>query len=182
MSFILAKKLKMTQIWQGGKIVPVTILKAEPNKVSGVRTHEKDGYEAVQVALGKAKKEFRGKPAEGIAVGAEVGVAGFKEGDTVRVSGFSKGKGFQGVVKRHGFGGGPKTHGQKNRFRAGGSIGSTAPQRVTPGRRMPGHMGDERITVKNLKVAAVDADKNILMLKGAVPGGRGALIEVQTAK
>jgi len=100
------------------------------------------------------------------------------EGDTVRVSGVMKGRGFQGVVKRHGFGGGPKTHGQKNRFRAGGSIGSTAPQRVTPGRRMAGHMGDERVTVKNLKVVGVDKENNLLFLKGAVPGARGGVLEI----
>ena len=102
-----------------------------------------------------------------------------KEGDKLMVSGISKGKGFQGVVKRHGFHGGPKTHGQKNRFRAGGSIGSTAPQRVTPGRRMAGHMGTERITVKNLKVVGVDKENNLLFIKGAVPGARSGLLEVR---
>jgi large subunit ribosomal protein L3 len=106
-------------------------------------------------------------------------VSVFAEGDSVRVSGTTKGRGFQGVVKRHGFSGGPKTHGQKNRFRAGGSIGSTAPQRVTPGRRMAGHMGNERVTLKNLKVVGVDKENGLMFLKGAVPGARGGLLEIQ---
>ena len=183
MAFILGKKLNMTQIWKDGKVVPVTIIKAEPNKVSTVRTNEKDGYEAVQVALGKKKREFRNRPSQVIdvsqfAMDAEVTVETFKEGEKVRVSGLTKGRGFQGVVKRHGFGGGPKTHGQKNRYRAPGSIGSTAFQRVVPGRRMAGHMGTERVTIKNLVVAAVDKEKNLLFLRGAVPGAKGGLLEI----
>lgn len=188
MSFILGRKLKMTQIWKDKTVVPVTVIKAEPNKISLVRTKDRDGYEAVQLMLGKQKREFRlndkrqatsDKEKEALNAGDEVAVDVFKDGDTVRVSGISKGRGFQGVVKRHGFSGGPKTHGQKNRFRAGGSIGSTAPQRVTPGRRMAGHMGDERVTVKNLKVVGVDKENNLLFLKGAVPGARGGIIEVE---
>lgn len=105
-------------------------------------------------------------------------ISAFKVGDRVKVSGTSKGKGFQGVVKRHGFSGGPKTHGQKNRHRAPGSIGNTTPQRVIPGRKMAGHMGAERITVKNLKIAEIDAEKHILMLCGAVPGNKGGTIEI----
>ncbi len=183
MSFILGKKMNMTQIWKDGKVVPVTVIRAEPNKVSFVRTKDKDGYEAVQIALGRNKKEFRNRPASPIevskfSVGDEVTVEVFKEGDTVRVSGLNKGRGFQGVVKRHNFAGGPKTHGQKNRHRAPGSIGSTAFQRVVPGRRMAGHMGTERVTIKNLVVAGVDKEKNILMLRGAVPGNKGGLIEI----
>src|SRR5581483_5863454 len=157
MSFILGKKMKMTQVWKDGKVVPVTVVEAKPNKVTFVRTEENDGYEAVQVALGRTKKEFRNRVPHPIrtadfAVGAPVTVASFKEGDVVRVSGFMKGRGFAGVVKRHNFAGGPKTHGQKNRFRAPGSIGSTAFQRVVPGRRMAGHMGTERVTIKGLVV------------------------------
>ncbi|MBI2033558.1 MAG: 50S ribosomal protein L3 [Candidatus Liptonbacteria bacterium] len=109
-------------------------------------------------------------------------VSVFKEGELVKVSGISKGKGFQGTVKRHGFHGGPKTHGQKNRFRAPGSIGSTAPQRVFPGRKMAGHMGSVRVTVKNLEIVKVDKEKNILMVRGAVPGARGGLVQIQSAK
>lgn len=182
MPCILGKKVKMTQVWQNGKIVPVTVISAAPNSVSQVKTKEKDGYEAVQVAAGKTKKEFRIENLEEMHKGDTVTVAAFKEGDNVRVSGLMKGRGFQGVVKRHGFSGGPKTHGQKNRFRAPGSIGSTAPQRVWPGRRMAGHMGTTRTTVRNLKIVAVDAEKNILMVKGAVPGNKGSLVEIQTIK
>jgi len=184
MSFILGKKLKMTQIWKDGKVVPVTVVHAEPNKVMTVRTKEKNGYEAVQVSLGKHKREFRNREwhpieMEKFSVGAEATVEAFKEGEKVRVSGVTKGRGFQGVVKRHGFHGGPKTHGQKNRFRAAGSIGSTAFQRVVPGRRMAGHMGMDRKTIKNLVVAEIDKEKNLIFLRGAVPGPRGGFLEIR---
>lgn len=180
----------MTQIWKDGKVVPVTVIEAQPNKVEILRTKARDGYEAVQVSLGRgngkkgATKEFRSRPASPIdmsklAKGEAVTVASFKEGDKVIVSGVMKGRGFAGVVKRYNFGGGPKTHGQKNRHRAPGSIGSTAFQRVVPGRRMAGHMGVVRITTKNLKVAEVDAKKNLIMLRGAVPGARGGVIEIR---
>lgn len=187
MSFILGKKLKMTQIWKDGKVVPVTVIHAEPNKVSFVRNKERDGYEAVQVSLGKKKREFRNRSLEPIAmdqfsVDGAVTVESFKEGDKVRVSGIMKGRGYQGVVKRHNFAGGPKTHGQKNRFRHPGSIGSTAFQRVVPGRRMAGHMGVTRVTLKNLVVAAIDAEKNLIFLKGAVPGVTGGLLEISNVK
>ena len=184
MSFILGKKVKMTQIWKNGKVVPVTVISAAPNKVTIVRTNERDGYEAVQVASGRTKKEFRNRAAnpiemETFAEGADVTVEHFKEGDKVRVSGTMKGRGFQGVVKRHNFAGGPKTHGQKNRHRAPGSIGSTAFQRVVPGRRMAGHMGTTRVTVKNLVVEQIDKDNNLLFLRGAVPGARGGTLEIR---
>ena len=170
----------MTQVWQNGKIVPVTIIKAEPNTVSFVRTSEKDGYSAVQLKNSTAKREFRTKNPEEL--GQTIDVASFKEGDVVKIVGTSKGRGFQGVVKRYGFGGGPKSHGQKNRMRAPGSIGSTAPQRVVPGRRMAGRMGTDRITVKNLKVVSIDVEKNQLFLKGAVPGAPQGLILIETVK
>jgi large subunit ribosomal protein L3 len=184
MSFILGKKLNMTQIWKDGKVVPVTVVHATPNKVAVLRTKEKDGYEAVQVSLGRAKKEFRNRPANPVAMekftaGSDVTVENFKEGDKVRVSGVMKGRGFQGVVKRHNFAGGPKTHGQKNRHRAPGSIGSTAFQRVVPGRRMAGRMGGTRVTIKNLTVAQIDKENNLIFLKGAVPGARGGLLEIR---
>ena len=206
MSFILGKKLKMTQIWReeerattdkGGKVkvakflkvTPVTPILVTPNRVSIVRTKERDGYEAVQVAIGggkgtpATKKEFRNRAPHPIdisqfKVGDTVGVAAFNVGDKVRVSGIMKGRGFAGVVKRHNFGGGPATHGQKNRHRAPGSIGSTAFQRVVPGRRMAGHMGGTRVTVKNLVVAEVDPKKNLIFLRGAVPGTRGGILEI----
>lgn len=183
MPFILGKKLKMTQIWKDGKVVPVTVITAEPNKVTIVRTKEKDGYEAVQVALGRKKCEFKtsvlGGEATKFNVGDMIDVSGFNEGDKVCVSGTTKGRGFQGVVKRHGFGGGPKTHGQKNRLRAPGSIGSTAFQRVVKGMRMAGHMGVDRVTVKNLVIAGIDKEKNLIFLRGAVPGMRKTVVEIK---
>ena len=172
--------MRMTQVWKDTRVVPVTLIKAEPNLVTLVRGKEKDGYEAAQVALGRHKREF--KNAGAVKPGDSLTVAVFQEGDKVSVSGIMKGRGFQGVVKRYNFGGGPKTHGQKNRLRAPGSIGSTAPQRVVPGRRMAGHMGDTRITVKNLVIAGVDTDNNILMVRGAVPGAPGGLLEIRKVK
>ncbi|MGD1003172.1 MAG: 50S ribosomal protein L3 [Minisyncoccia bacterium] len=187
MSYILGKKVKMTQIWKDGKVVPVTVVHAEPNKVSILRTAERDGYEAVQLTLSKKKREFKNRPNQKVDVSAlklddAIGVDSFAEGDKVRVSGITKGKGFAGVVKRYDFRGGPKTHGQKNRHRHPGSIGSTAFQRVVPGRRMAGHMGVERVTIKNLVIAAIDKENNLLFLRGAVPGNRGGLIEISTSK
>ncbi|MBI4087617.1 MAG: 50S ribosomal protein L3 [Candidatus Liptonbacteria bacterium] len=187
MTFMLiARKHKMTQIWKENTVIPVTVLKAEPNNVAIIRTSEKDGYTALQLQSGKARKEF-GKKDKTLDIskfktGDELAVDFFAEGDTVAVSGTVKGRGFQGTVKRHGFGGGPKTHGQKNRFRAPGSIGSTAFQRVVPGRRMAGHMGTNRVTVKNLKVVGVDKEKGILFLRGAVPGARGGVVEIVKIK
>ena len=183
--FILGKKLNMSQIWKEGRVIPVTLIAVSKNKATIIRTKERDGYEAVQMTAGKKSREFRFRDMghetsdkENYKVGAEFDVSVFKEGDKVRISGVSKGRGFQGVVKRHGFHGGPKTHGQKNRLRAPGSIGSTAPQKVFPGRKMAGRMGSDRVTIKNLKVVAIDTEKNILMVKGAVPGARGGLIEI----
>lgn len=179
--FILGRKLKMTQIWNNDAVVPVTIVFALPNIVTTIRTKEKDGYEAIQLKEKTKKREFRissGAVADW-SVGSSVGVDSFKAGDIVHISSVSKGKGFQGVVKRHGFHGGPRTHGQKNRLRAPGSIGSTAPQRVVPGRRMAGRMGNDRVTVKGITVAAVDTKQHLLMLKGAIPGARGALVEIR---
>lgn len=189
----------MAQIWKDDKVIPVTVIEAGPVVVSQVRTKEKDGYEAIQVGFGEKKAKRIKKPQKGhfkdlgnfrhvkefrindkeYKVGETLTVEQFSEGDKVKVSGLNKGRGFQGTVKRHGFAGGPKTHGQKNRLRAPGSIGATAPQRVTPGKRMAGHMGQERVSIKNLKVVAVDKNKNILMVKGAVPGFKGILLEIR---
>lgn len=176
--FILGRKFKMDQIWKEKKVIPVTVIKAEPNTVSLCRTKALDGYEAAQLELRGKKKEFKIPAGSSFKKGDAVTVGVFGEGDLVRVSGVSKGRGFQGVVKRHGFHGGPKTHGQKNRHRMPGSIGNTTPQRVIPGRRMAGHMGTDRVTVKNLTVAGVDEKKNLLFIKGAVPGARGGLLEI----
>jgi large subunit ribosomal protein L3 len=180
MPFILGKKLKMTQVWKDGKVLPVTVVHAEPNTVTLIRTNERDGYQAAQVSLGtkkKTKREFRTDAS--MEKGSSIDVSVFAEGDKVSVSGTTKGKGFAGVVKRHGFAGGPKTHGQKNRHRHPGSIGATAFQRVVPGRRMAGHMGVDRVTVKNLVVAQVDKENNLIFLKGAVPGARGGILEIR---
>lgn len=181
MNVLLGKKLKMSQIWKGDKVVPVTIIEVPENKVSIVRTPEKDGYSAIQVKAGKKTMEFRAKDGNigDLQVGSEIAVSVFNEGDKVMISGKNKGRGFQGVVKRHNFGGGPKTHGQKNRLRAPGSIGSTAPQRVWPGRRMAGRMGGERVTTKNLEVVQIDAEKKLLYVRGAVPGMRGVMVEIR---
>ncbi|MEK9154905.1 MAG: 50S ribosomal protein L3 [Patescibacteria group bacterium] len=208
MAFILGKKIKMSQLWENNKIVPVTLIQAGPVFITQIKMKEKDGYKAVQLGFDASKKKIN-KPATGhlnklkeknqeiknikfrylkefkidsdndYKLGDEINVSFFKEGDKVKVSGLNKGKGFQGVVKRHGFGGGPKTHGQKNRHRAPGSIGSTAPQRVMPGRKMAGRMGQERITIKNLKVISIDKENNLLMLKGAVPGSKNTLLEIR---
>ncbi len=198
MPFILGKKLKMSQIWKDDKAVPITLVQAGPIMITQIRTKEKDGYSAVQVGFDQTKKKLN-KPLKGhlkdlgnfrylrefrindgeYKIGDVLDVGQFNEGDKVKVSGLNKGRGFQGVVKRHGFGGGPKTHGQKNRWRAPGSIGATAPQRVMPGRKMAGRMGQERTTVKNLRIVGVDKEKNILMIKGAVPGMNGTILEIR---
>lgn len=172
----------MSQIWKDDQVIPVTILEALPNKVALRRTKERDGYEAVQVMAGKTKREFRVTGENELKKDDMIEASIFAENDLVRVSGEVKGRGFQGVMKRHGFHGGPATHGQKNRQRAPGSIGSTAPQRVVPGRRMAGHMGTNRITVKNLKVVSVDTEKHLIFLRGAVPGARGTVLEIQKVK
>ncbi len=193
---MLGRKLNMTQLWkqvdtkttkdkkvvtvQVLKIVPVTVVEAKPNSVSLVRTQERDGYQAVQVSMGKKKKEFRTK--ESMEAGASIDVSVFAEGDKVFVTGVTKGRGFAGVVKRHNFAGGPKTHGQKNRHRHAGSIGSTAFQRVVPGLRMAGHMGTERKTIKGLTVVQVDPEKNLLYIQGSIPGARNGLLEIRKQK
>ena len=169
----------MTQVWEGNSVTPVTRLDVPETTVSQVRTADKDGYSAIQFDNGTRKREFRTDDASTYEVGASVSLDAFKPGDIVDVVGYSKGRGFQGVVKRHGFGGvGMASHGQKNRQRHPGSIGSTAPQRVVPGRKMAGRMGNERNTIKGLRVVRVDADARAIYVKGAVPGARGALIEV----
>lgn len=198
MKFILGKKLEMTQIFQGEKVVPVTLVQAGPCVVTQVKRKDKDGYEAVQVGFekkkeNKVKKSEKGKGYKylrecrgltstsegGVKVGDEIKVDVFEEGDIVKVSGVSKGKGFQGAVKRWGFSGRNRTHGVKHEHRTLGSVGATGPGRVLPGKKMPGRMGAERVTVKNLKIAKVDKDNNLVALKGAVPGRKGTLIEIK---
>jgi large subunit ribosomal protein L3 len=206
MKGILGKKVGMTQIFDdSGVVIPVTLIEAGPCYITQKKTQEKDGYNAVQLGFGemperKLKKpmaghlkkanapvikylrEFRVSNPDEYEQGQIIDVSIFKVGDKVDVTGTSKGKGFAGVVKRHGFRGGPKTHGQSDRWRAPGSIGAgSTPGRVFKGMRMAGRMGNERVTVQNLKVALVDPDKNILAVRGAVPGGKNGLIIINEA-
>lgn len=197
MKFILGKKQNMVQFFEeDGTVVPATVIDAGPIVVTQVKTPESDGYTAVQVAFLDQKKERATKAhlghvkegaykhlrefrdIEEIAVGDRITVSSFAKGDTVIVSGVSKGKGFQGVVKRHGFAGGPRTHGQKHSEREPGSIGGGLRNRVPKGMRMAGRTGGDRITVRNLKVVGVDVENNQLLIKGAIPGRRGTLVEV----
>ncbi|HTZ86609.1 MAG TPA: 50S ribosomal protein L3 [Solirubrobacteraceae bacterium] len=203
MSAILAKKIGMTQLFQeDGSVARVTVLEAGPCPVTAIRTEERDGYEAVQLAFGQAKEkhltkaelghlkkvdapplrhvvEFRGEVGE-LQLGESVTVEAFEVGARVKISGKSKGKGFQGTIKRHNFSRGPKSHGSHN-VRAPGSIGASAwPARVMKGIRGPGQMGAKRVTQKGLEVVAVDAKENLLMVRGSVPGPRGGVVEVRS--
>jgi large subunit ribosomal protein L3 len=203
MAAILAKKIGMTQRFlDDGRVERVTVLEAGPCPVTAVKTVEAHGYEAVQLAfdackekaltrpeLGHLKKagtsahhvlrEFRDEAGQ-LLVGDTVTAEAFTPGDKVKVSGTSKGKGFQGTIKRHNFKRGPKTHGSHN-YRAPGSIGASAwPARVMKGIRGPGHMGHERVTQKGLTVVDVIAKRNLILVRGAVPGGKGSVVEVRT--
>jgi large subunit ribosomal protein L3 len=180
MKFILGKKVNMTQMFdENGRVYPATLVLAEPNKVSDIKTEERDGYKSIQVSVGKTKKEFRVDDITEYKKDQEIDVTLFEAGDKIQVSGISKGKGFQGVVKRHGFHGGPRSHGQKHSEREPGSIGATGPQRVFKGTKMGGRMGSDRVTVTNLKVLQIDKEKNEILISGAVPGKRGTLLEIR---
>ncbi|MEA2092470.1 MAG: 50S ribosomal protein L3 [Patescibacteria group bacterium] len=195
MKLILGKKLGMTQFFdENGTVFPITLIEAYSGKVVQVKTEEKDGYEAVQlgfVGVDKKKlkkpqaekpyrylKEIRGKSE--LSLGSDVLVDSFSEGEKVKVRGISKGKGFAGGMKRHNFSGASASHGTKKTHRTIGSVGSAFPQRVIKGRKMPGRMGADRVTVKNLKVVKVDSGKNTIALCGAVPGRRGAVIIIES--
>lgn len=175
----------MTTLYdKAGGALNVTLIECEPNKVSVVRTEEKNGYSAIQLEVAKTKKvthrkEFRLDEAATVAAGDQIDVTSFAVGDKVKVSGITKAKGFQGVVKRHGFKGAPKTHGHKHDLRAPGSIGAQQPQHVIKGKRMAGRMGGKRASVKNVEIVYIDAEKNILAVKGAVPGVVGRIVEVR---
>lgn len=197
MPFILGTKLGMTQVFQeNGTAVPATIVESGGCVVIQVRTKEKDGYEAVQIGFGEKKKinkpmkghlkdagnfrhlkEFKIKAGD-FSAGDKIEVNIFKPGDSVKVSSVSKAKGFQGVVKRHGFAGGPASHGHKHNLRAPGSIGSTWPQRVIKGMRMAGRMGGEAVSVRNLKIVKIDEENKLIAVSGAIPGRNGALVEI----
>lgn len=203
MKGILGKKAGMTQIFDDtGEVTPVTVIEAGPCYVTQIKTKTKDGYEAVQLGFGEAKRlnrPQRGHLPKGVPdlrylgevkvddisayeIGQKIDAGVFSVGDLVDVTGISKGKGFAGAMKRHGFSGGPATHGQSDRARAPGSIGATStPGRVFKGKRMPGHMGSQRTTVQNLKVAMVDPERNLLAVKGAVPGAKGGLVTIKSA-
>lgn len=184
MKFILGKKIGMTTIHEEKGALNVTLVECVPNKVSLIRTKEKDGYSAVRLEIQKTarknhNKEFR---VEDIVLekDAEVDVSIFEKGDIVSVSGITKAKGFQGVVKRHGFAGSPKTHGHKHDLRAPGAIGSGFPEHVVKGKRMAGRMGGGRSTSKNIEIVYVDKEKNLLGLRGPVPGNAGGVVEVKS--
>lgn len=186
MKFILGKKLGMSTIYDEKKGAQnVTLVECLPALVTQIRTEEKDGYIATQTGIKhrknekkfKKKKEFKGGAGD-LKIGDEIKIDQFEVGDKVKVSGITKAKGFQGVVKRHGFSGSPKTHGHKHDHRAPGSIGATFPEHVIKGKRMAGRMGGVRASVKNLEVVEIDKEKNILFLRGAVPGVKGRIVEV----
>jgi large subunit ribosomal protein L3 len=205
MAALLGKKIGMTQVFQeDGRVERVTVVEAGPCPVTGIRTHERDGYEAVQLAFGAVSEKRLSKPERGhlakadappmrdicefrdeageLQVGDTVTVEAFEKGQHVKVSGTSKGKGFQGTVKRHNFSRGPVSHGSHN-VRAPGSIGASAtPSRVFKGIRGPGQMGNKRVTQKGLTVVDVIADQNLLLLRGSVPGPKGSTVEIRTDK
>ncbi|BDQ04369.1 50S ribosomal protein L3 [Ignavibacterium sp.] len=204
MSGIIGKKLGMTSIFGNeGEVIPVTVIEAGPCTVVDIKTTEKDGYQALQLGFGSVKEKKVNKPLAGhfkknnlspkrvlkefknfnvseFKIGDEIKCSIFSEGDIIKVSGKSKGKGFQGVVKRHGFGGiGMTTHGQSDRVRAPGSIGASSyPSRVFKGQRMAGRMGYENVTVRGLKVVKVDPERNLIFVKGAVPGAINSIVEL----
>jgi large subunit ribosomal protein L3 len=207
MKFLLGKKLDMTQVWQGDKVAAVTRVEAGPCAVTQVKNKDKDGYIAVQVGFGEKKekniakpqlghlkkcqmsnaecrinfrylKEFRVDNSSDLKIGDVIDVGAFQAGDKIDVIGISKGKGFQGVVKRHGFHGHNSTHGTKDQVRMPGSISASGVQRVFKGLRMGGRMGGERVTIKNSEIIEIDKENNILLVKGAVPGARNGLVMI----
>lgn len=200
MKFIIGKKIDMTQVWtRDDQVTAVTRIQAGPCTVTQIKNNDKDGYESVQLGYGERKekninkpqknhtkglgnirhmKEFRVGTGE-LKRGDIIDVSSFEVGDTVMVTGFSKGRGFQGVVKRHGFSGTKATHGNKDQTRMPGSVGATGPAHVFKGTRMGGRMGGDQITIKNLEVVEIDQENNIISIKGAVPGARNGLIMIQ---
>ena len=205
MKFILGKKLEMSQIFDDkGNVIPVTLIEAGPCYITQIKTKERDKYEVIQIGFEKLKDKKVKKPqkdrpyrylrefsifldakrtplrvASQFSIKDKIDVSVFKEGDKVKISGVSKGKGFTGAVKRWGFHGQTATHGTKHEERTIGSTGSRFPQRVIKGRKMSGRMGAERVTIKNLKVVKIDPESNLLAVKGAVPGRRGTLLEIR---
>ena len=200
---LIAKKLGMSQIFdENGSVIPVTILQAGPCCITQIKTLDNDGYDAVQIAYGDKKEKNTNKPLEGhfkkagvtpkkflvefdivpgfdYEMGQVFNASIFKQGDSVKVTGTSKGRGFSGVMKRHGFGGGPKTHGQREHPRSAGSIGQASdPSKVFKGVKMPGQYGNKKMTVENLKVVKIDTENNHIFVKGAVPGSNNGMVIV----
>lgn len=204
MKGILGKKLGMTQIFtEEGIVVPVTVVEAGPNVVTQVKTVEKDGYNAIQVGFEDAKekslnkpqkghlaaanvlkkhlKEFRVDAVEEFTVGQEIKADLFAAGEKIDVTGTSKGKGFQGPIKRHGQSRGPESHGSRYHRRAGSMGACSFPGRVFKNKKLAGHMGSVKVTVQNLEVVRVDADKNLILVKGAIPGPKGSMVTIKEA-
>lgn len=204
MKGILGKKLGMTQIFTAeGIVVPVTVVEASPNVVTQIKTVEKDGYSALQVGFEDAKekslnkpqkghlaaakvlkkhlKEFRMDSVEGFEVGQEIKADVFSAGDKIDVSGISKGKGFQGPIKRHGQSRGPESHGSRYHRRPGSMGACSFPGRVFKNKKLAGHMGSVKVTVQNLEVVKVDTDKNLILVKGAIPGAKGSVVTIKEA-
>jgi large subunit ribosomal protein L3 len=204
---IIGKKIGMTQLFQeSGEAMAVTAIQAGPSVVTQIKSRDRDGYDAVQVGFIENKvkqsqlsssekghlrglenvrylREFRTDDISSVKSGDKVDVGFLKQGDLINVTGFSKGRGFAGVVKRHHFAGGPKTHGQTDRHRAPGSIGATTfPGRVLKGKHMAGHMGNRRVTARNLEVIQADPESNLLLVKGAVPGANGGLLIIEKVR
>ena len=205
MKTIIGKKVGMTQIFdEKGKVIPVTVIEAGPCVVAQVKSVETDGYNAIQLGFGDVKesklnkaerghfekanialkkhlREFRLDSVEGITVGTELTVSEFAEGDKLDIQGTSKGKGFQGVIKRHGQHRGPMGHGSMYHRRPGSMGPTSTPGRVFKGKKLPGHMGKVTVTIQNLDVIKVDTDKNVVLVKGSVPGPKGAILKLKTS-
>ena len=202
---LIGKKIGMTQIFdESGKVIPVTVIEAGPCVIAQVKTEETDGYTAVQLGYGDIKekklnkptkghftkvnvtpkkhlREFRLDSVEGLAVGQELKADVFAVGDKLDIQGTSKGKGFQGVIKRHGQSRGPMGHGSMYHRRPGSMGPTSTPGRVFKGKKLPGHMGVETITIQNLEVVRVDLDKNVILVKGSVPGVKGAILKLKSS-
>lgn len=202
---IIAKKIGMTQIFsENGILIPVTVLEAGPCVVTQIKTIENDGYQAVQVGFGDVRQDKVNKPLKGhfekanitptkilkefkfensseYSIGAEIKADVFAPGDKIDVSGISKGKGFQGAIKRHNQHRGPMSHGSKYHRGVGSLSSATTPGKVKKGKKMPGHMGAENVTIQNLEVVKVDSDKNLLLVKGAVPGNKGSILIIKNS-
>ena len=202
---LIGKKVGMTQIFdEEGKVIPVTVIEATPCTVTQIKTVEQDGYQAVQLGFGDVKerklnkprlghlsknklapkkylREFRLDSVEGMNVGDELKADVFSVGDRVDIQGTSKGKGFQGVIKRHGQSRGPMGHGSMYHRRPGSMGPTSTPGRVFPGKKLPGHMGSVTVTIQNLEVIKVDLDKNVILVKGSVPGAKGSILKIKSS-